>query len=97
MTPPPAPRSAAGPRRLGPVPWYHNGCRGLSVTAGLDVPSLDDSMIRQALVRGAQTCDSLNALDRALNRELWPLGYIARLEPNMTDGSMVIVEIASGR
>jgi hypothetical protein len=97
MTPPSLPGDVLGLRRIGPVPWYHNGCRGLSITAGTDVPTFDDSMIRLALVRGAETCDTIDSLDRALNRELWPLGYVARLEPGMADGAIVLVKVASGR
>ena len=90
-------RSIPGPRKLGPVPWYQNGCRGLPVHAGTDVPSYDDPMIRVALVRGALACSRIGDLERALNRELWALGYVARLERNLTDRSVVQVEIASGR
>ena len=90
-------RPTPGPRKLGPVPWYQNGCRGLTVHAGTDVPSFDDPMIRVALVRGALACRRISDLERALNRELWPLGYVARLERNLTDRSKVHVEIASRR
>ena len=90
-------RSIPGPRKLGPVPWYQNGCRGLTVHAGTDVPSYDDPMIRVALVRGALACSRIGDLERALNRELWALVYVARLERNLTDRSVVQVEIASGR
>ncbi|MGZ6267245.1 MAG: hypothetical protein ACXWNR_01590 [Candidatus Limnocylindrales bacterium] len=79
------------------MPWYHGGCRGLTVHAGPDVPSFDDPMIRVALIRGALTCGQIGGLERALNRELWPLGYIARLEHDLRDRSAVLVEIASGR
>jgi len=82
---------------LGPVPWYQNGCRGLTVRASADVPSMDDPMIRVALVRGALACRRIGNLERTLNRELWPLGYVARLERNLTDRSVVHVEIVSGR
>jgi hypothetical protein len=54
-------------------------------------------MIRVAMVRGALACRRIGDLERALNRELWPLGYVARLERNLTDRSKVHVEIASGR
>ena len=86
-----------GPRKLGTVPWYQNGCRGLTVHAGTDVPSFDDPMIRVALVRGALACKRIGELERVLNRELWPLGYVARLEHNLTDRSLVHVEVVSGR
>ena len=90
-------RPTPGPRKLGPVPWYQNGCRGLTVHAGTDVPSFDDPMIRVALVRGALACKRIGELERTLNRELWPLGYVARLEQEVTDRSLVHVEIVSGR
>jgi hypothetical protein len=77
------------------VPWYHDGCQGLSVRARADVPTFDDSMIRGALVRGALACKRIDCLDRALNRELWPLGYVAYLETE-ADRSVVVVEIATG-
>jgi hypothetical protein len=97
MTPNSPPTLAPGLRRLGPVSWCHDGHEGLSVTAGADVPSFDDAMIRGALVRGASACQSTGALDRLLNRELWTLGYVARLEPDATDQSRLLVRIASGR
>ncbi len=92
-----APRPTPGRRKLGPVPWYEGGCRGLTVHAGTDVPTFDDPMIRVALVRGALACSQIDDLERALNRELWSLGYVARLEHNLADRSVVLVEIASGR
>jgi hypothetical protein len=69
----------------------------LTVHAGTDVPSFDDPMIRVALVRGALACERIGELERVLNRELWPLGYVARLEHNLTDRSLVHVEVVSGR
>jgi hypothetical protein len=90
-------RPATGRRKLGLVPWYQGGCRGLTVHAGTGVPSFDDPMIRVALVRGALACGQIDNLERALNRELWALGYVARLEHNLADRSVVLVEIASGR
>ncbi len=54
-------------------------------------------MIRGALLRGAASCERLTALDRAINRELWPLGYVAHLERGVADGGVVLVEIAAGR
>ena len=86
-----------GNRKLGSVPWDHEGYRGLTVHARQDVPGFDDSMIRAALVRGAMSCEEFAALDRVLNRELWALGYVARLERDLSDRSIVLVEIASGR
>ena len=62
-----------------------------------DVPSFDDLMIHSALLRGAAACERLAALDRVINRELWPLGYVAQIERCVTDGGIVLVEIAAGR
>ncbi|MGA3057796.1 MAG: hypothetical protein ABSE70_07145 [Candidatus Limnocylindrales bacterium] len=69
----------------------------MTVRAGTDVPSFDDLMIRVALVRGALACRQIDGLERALNRELWPLGYVAHLERDLTDRSVVLVDIAAGR
>jgi hypothetical protein len=91
------PGGEVGSRKLGPVSWIHDGCRTLSIHARQDVPSFDDSMIRSALVRGALACRRLAILDRTVNRELWALGYVARIERDLTDRSVVTVEIASGR
>jgi hypothetical protein len=84
-------------RRLGAVPWYQDGFRGMSVRAHPDVPCFDDSMIRGALMRAALTCSRYEALERALNRELWPLGYVADLERSVSDRAMVQVEISADR
>jgi hypothetical protein len=97
MTPQLSPTLVPGLRRLGPVSWCHDGHEGLSVTAGADVPSFDDAMIRGALVRGALACQSIAILGRVLNRELWTVGYVARLEPDLTDHSKLLVRVASGR
>jgi hypothetical protein len=80
-----------------PVPWLHDGCSRLTIRARADVPAFDDPMIRGALVRGATSCERLAALDRAINRELWQLGYVANLERSAADCSVVQVEIAAGR
>jgi hypothetical protein len=84
-------------RQLGPVPWFHDGCSGLALRARADVPRFDDTMIRSALLRGVEACERLAALDRAINRELWPLGYVAFLERSVGDDAVVLVEIAAGR
>lgn len=97
MTPLSPLRSAAATRRLGAVPWYHDGYQGLSVRVGADVPSFDDPMITSALIRGVLACQRTEGLDRAFSRELWPLGYVARLETGETGCSIVLVEIAGNR
>jgi hypothetical protein len=56
------PRQRYVQRRLGPVPWYHDGCHGLAVQAGENVPSFDDQMIRGALARGALSCKRIEGL-----------------------------------
>jgi hypothetical protein len=89
--------STPGVRRLRSVSWCHDGHEGLSVSAGADVPSFDDAMIRGALLRVAQSCHRADALARVLNRELWTLGYVAFLEPDLSDRSKILVRIASGR
>jgi hypothetical protein len=84
-------------RRLGAVAWTHDGCRWLAFRAGDDVPAFDDLMIRGALARVALDCNRIETLDRAFNRELWSLGYVASLETCLTDNSTVLVMIASNR
>jgi hypothetical protein len=79
------------------VPWSHDGCNGLALRARADVPSYDEAMVRGALVRGAASCDRVGDLDRAINRQLWPLGYVARLERSAVDEAVITVEISTGR
>jgi hypothetical protein len=89
--------AAVAARRLGAVPWYHDGYHGLSVRVTEDVPTFDDPMIRSALIRAAMACDRIESLDRALSRELWTLGYVARLDVNETGLEIIGVEVASSR
>jgi hypothetical protein len=84
-------------RRLGAVPWDHDGFQRLAIWAKGDIPVFDDSMIRGALARCAHACEQLNALDRALNRELWPLGYVASIETTARDGYTADVVISGSR
>jgi hypothetical protein len=84
-------------RWIAAVPWYTDGYHGLSVKASTDVPPIADQMIRRALVRGALAWRRLDGLDRALNRELWSLGYVARLEANGIGRGTVLVKIEAGR
>ena len=93
-----SPTQHAPPKRwIAAVPWYADGYHGLSVQAGTDVPPFDDPMIRGALVRGALACRRVDGLDRALNRELWSLGYVARLEARGIGRGTVLVSIEAGR
>jgi len=88
-------RPGPPPRRLGQVPWSHDGSDSLSAVALPSVPPSDDSMIRAALVRGARSSKTIQELDRALNRELWQIGYVARLQHDPAN-RLVLVEISTG-
>ena len=90
MTPVSGGLAVPGMRRLGSVPWNHDGIAAFTVRAGEDVPTYDDWMIRAALVRGAIACKKADLLSRALNRELWMIGYLAKLEIDVTDRSVVV-------
>jgi hypothetical protein len=79
-----------GMRRLGSVPWTHDGISAFTIRAGEDVPTYDDWMIRAALVRGAIACKKIGLLGRLLNRELWAIGYLAKLEIDPDDGTVVV-------
>lgn len=84
-------------RWIAAVPWYTDGYHGLSVRATTDVPPLADQMIRSALVRGALSWRRVDGLDRALNRELWSLGYVARLDAGGIGRGTVLVKIEASR
>ena len=84
-------------RWIAAVPWYTDGYHGLSVQASADVPPVADQMIRRALVRGALAWRCVDGLDRALNRELWSLGYVARLEAGGIGRGTVLVKIEASR
>ncbi len=90
MTPVPGGLAVPGLRRLGSVPWNHDGVSAFIARAGEDVPSYDDWMIRAALVRGAIACKRVDQLGRTLNRELWMIGYLARLEIDVSDRTVVV-------
>jgi len=53
-------------------------------------------MIRAALVRGARSCKTIQELERALNRELWQIGYVARIQLDPANRAVVLVEISTG-
>lgn len=97
MLPHSPPSPSATIRRIGVVPWDHDGYERLAIWAREEVPRFDDSILRGALGRCAHLCESLGALDRALNRELWPLGYVALIEAVTTDESIAHVVIAGNR
>jgi hypothetical protein len=79
------------------MPWDHDGFQRLEIWAREEVPTFDDPILRGALGRCAHLSESLGTLDRALNRELWPLGYVALIETAATDDSIAHVVIAGGR
>jgi hypothetical protein len=90
MTPVSGGLAVPGMRRLGLVPWNHDGIAAFTVRAGEDVPTYDDWMIRAALVRGAISCKRADLLGRAINRELWMIGYVAKVETDGTARSVLV-------
>src|SRR5271157_4160077 len=86
----------SGVRRLSSVQWHKDGCQGFAVRARDDVPTYDDGMIRRALLRGSLVCDKVDGLSRAVNRELWAIGYVASVHSDPADRS-VVVEVSSSR
>jgi hypothetical protein len=83
-------------RTMPTIHWAFDGRHGLVVRLRSDVPSHDDLMIRSALIRSAARCERVSALDRAINRELWSLGYVAQIDPAVRQGAPVVVDIAPG-
>lgn len=90
-------RPSATIRRIGVVPWHHDGCQRLAIWAQEEVPTFDDSILRGALARCAVRNERLGTLDRALNRELWPLGYVALIDAVATDDSVAHIVISGSR
>jgi hypothetical protein len=80
-------------RRLSSVQWNRDCCHGFDVQAHEDVPAFDDGMIRRALLRGSLGCENVGGLSLALNRQLWLIGYVARIQSDPLDRS-VMVEIS---
>jgi hypothetical protein len=89
-------QTAAGTRQLSWVRWNHDGCRGFDVQAGKDVPTFDDLMIRWALVRGSLVCAKVDGLSHAINRQLWTIGYLAQVQSDPVNRS-VVVEVSKSR
>ena len=88
--------TASGTRRLSPVQWNKDGCRGFDVEVCEDVPALDEGMIRRALLRGSWVCENVAGLSRAINRQLWQIGYVAAVWSDPVDRS-VVVEVSMSR
>jgi hypothetical protein len=82
-------------RWLGSVPWNQDGCHRIAVQVGDDVPALDHGMIRRALVRGSLVCESVTDLSRAINRNLWEIGYFAKVKSDRYDDGSVVVEVSN--
>lgn len=82
--------AAPGVRRLGMVPWSQDGLKGIAVEVAGDVPPNDHGMIRRALIRGSLACEDVGGLSRAMNRQLWAIGYFARVKLDPKDGSVVV-------
>jgi hypothetical protein len=93
----PSPQIASARRNLAPVPWRRDGCLVLQVSVSADVPTFDDPMVRDAIARASMAAERVDTLERMLNRELWRIGYTARLHYDPDDHSTVRVEIADGR
>ena len=88
--------TASGTRRLGPVAWNQDGCHGFDVEARGDVPTFDDDMIRSALRSGSVGCENVDGLSRAINRQLWAIGYAARVESDPAE-RLVVGEVSKSR
>ena len=88
--------TALGTRRLNPVQWNRAGCHYFYVRACADVSPFDDGMIRRALLRGSLVCQKLDELGQAINRQLWEIGYVATVQSDPVDRS-VVVEVSKSR
>jgi hypothetical protein len=82
--------TASGPRRLSPVQWNRDGCHSFDIRTNEDVPVFDDGMIRRALLRGSLISENLRSLATAINRQLWEIGYVARVQSDPVDRSVVV-------
>ena len=71
--------AAPGTRRLSPIQW-HRDCRH----------GFDEGMIRRALLRGSLVSVDVDGLSNAIARQLWLIGYKARVESDPVDGSVVV-------
>ena len=88
--------TASGTRRLSPVQWNQDGCHRFDVQACEDVPTYDDVMIGSALRSGTIGCENVGGLSQAINRQLWAIGYVARVQSDPVDRS-VVVEVSKPR
>jgi hypothetical protein len=88
--------SAPGVRRLSSIQWNHDNCQAVDVLALDDVPPLHEGMIRRALLRGALVCHDIDELTMALNRQLWQIGYAARVESDPVSHA-ILIEVSKSR
>jgi hypothetical protein len=88
--------TALGTRPLSPVQWNQAGCHFFYVRACADVSPFDDGMIRKALLRGSLVCEKVDELGRAINRQLWAIGYVATVRSDPVDRT-VVVEVSKPR
>jgi hypothetical protein len=88
--------TAPATRRLSSVQWNRDGRHGLDVRVREDVPVFDEGMIRRALLRGALVCTDVDGLSLAINHQLWLIGYVARVQADAVDRS-VVVEVSKSR
>jgi hypothetical protein len=89
-------RAASSTRRLSPVQWHREGCHEFNVHVREDVPVFDEGIIRRALLRGALISEDVDGLSRVITRQLWLIGYVARVQSNLVDRS-VVVEVSKSR
>jgi hypothetical protein len=88
--------AASGMRRLSPIELSPDGCPGFDVRVREDVPTLDEGMIRRALLRSSLACENIDGLRHAINRQLWQIGYVAEVWSDPVDRS-VVVEVSMSR
>jgi len=91
---PTPPRTGLGRRKLAPVPWRHDGCDLIQPFVDGEVPRFDETMVRDSIARASLACDRIDTLERMLNRELWRIGYVGRLEFDDPDRSVARIEVA---
>jgi hypothetical protein len=81
---------APGTRRLSPIQWHRDCCHGFDVQVREDVPVFDEGMIRRALLRGSLVSEDVDGLSHAITRQLWLIGYKARIQSDPVAGSVVV-------
>ena len=81
---------ALGTRRLSPIQWHRDCCHGFDVQVREDVPVFDEGMIRRALLRGSLVSDDVDGLSHAVTRQLWLIGYVARVLSDPIAGSVMV-------